>query len=1013
MEILRAVTAEPGLVVLHGEGGVGKSALAANLCRELVDPPWGDQIGWADFDQYPEHRDSHRVLLQVLRHVSESLISDPVEADELLHDATLDFLEQHRGLVVLDNVERFHLSPQLRSWLDDASHCGHILITTRGLPVLPRGRHIHLTELAPADSQALFVSLWHAAITADEAGEEARRVAAQICDEVGHLPLAVELVASRRLPLGVLLENVRGEITDIAASNWAGPARQQSISACFRLSYDQLSAQATSLFLHTSVLPGGASTEVLNAITEGGRWAESAEQLVDAALWRLQTDRYVTHPLVRRFALQELGPDRAGIEVKVAAVLVAWLEQQGQLTEPSVPHGQRVEALDAIEAEWRNVVWAVDLGARARDAQLLSQIASSLRDFCWQRSHWEDCEPIYRQVLEAHRTGAEPKVLAQTLECLGLLYQRAGDWQAALEFFQDALNSLAADPSGLTTEEKLIHCRAKYGLGLAWSVLGQPDRAKAPLLEAVGLAEEIRSPTAEAIAHSNLGVLYISERNWAAAHSSLKRSLSIRSALGDRSGEGDIHLRLATVAHVSGNFSEACGACQRAVELFRDTDNRLDEMIALVRKAEALRELGQWADALAASEEALQEFRQQGHHSYYEAMALNQIAMTYLTQGDAECALSTSDASVAASSAVGDAIGEAFGRYVRGAALLELGGDRDARSELEESQQLFASQQDTIMAARVSVSLAVLLSTKEPAAATTIAEKALEDLKACGDVIGEALAYEAAGDAQLSLGTGDPLPCYEQAASLFRQKRIPFRIARCQLKMARAQVAARDYQAAQRSCDAADQALHAADDDWARIRLHRLADELRPHNSSSGSAARNGESRAALGDLVQSSVSDLLLHRESSHLEFKRHGLVGHDGHVSQKTKDAIIKAVAGFLNSEEGGVLLIGVDDASGRPIGLNADYAGTGRGDRDGFENQLMSMLRGALGDATMVEVPVEFETIDDLDVCRLDIRPSDEPVHLKDGSLFVRIANATVPLRGSDATKFVRRRWPRSAE
>lgn len=1009
LETVARAIRDPGLVVLQGEGGVGKSALAASVCRRLArDEGIGGSIAWVDFDQYPEQRDSHRVLLQMLRHVSESLMPQTVESDERLVDAVLEHLERVPSIVVLDNVERFHLSPPLREWVEEASASARVLITTRGLPGMLRGRYLTLPELSEESSRALFASLWRSDVAESAHDDAADRIVRDICKEVGHLPLALELVASRRLPLDVLLKTVRDELADISSETRTGPARQRSMSACFKVSYDQLGEQAQSLFLHTSVLPGGVSTALLNAITGGGRWAESAEQLVDAALWRLQIDRYVTHPLVRRFALQELGEDRPAAERKVSGDLAEWLGEQGQLTEPSVPHGQRLEALNAIEAEWRNIVFAVDAAARSNDAGVLTTAATALRDFCWQRSHWEDCEPMYRQVLETVRTADEPVVLAQTLECLGLLHQRIGAWSVATGFFDDCLATLG---TLATNDAKLIRCRAKYGLGLACAVMGQPERGRPHLLEAITLASEIQSPTAEAIAHSNLGVLHISERQWDRAYASLKRSLTIRNALGDASGEGDIHLRLATVSHIRGDFADACAVSGRAVDLFREIDNRLDEMIALVRKAEALRELGSWQEALAASEKALAEFREQGHHGYYEASALNQIALTRLDQGKWELALDSCESSIAVSVKAGDVVGEAFGRYVKARALTELGSSSEARSEFDTSEALFSEHHDTIMIGRVRVARSRLLCVQEPDVAVELAQRALETLEACGDVIGVALAHSAIGDAHARRDAREAIRAYTAAWTTFQEKRIAFRGLRCKLAIAAAYLALDDLHAARDALAEVSRALPATEDELSRARYEELLDRVqgRADEGPDEGARTTRRFQRAPARSADTPTAHLLGRRESSVLEYKRHALVGHDERPSDKAKEKIVKTVTGFLNSRDGGTLLIGVDDGTARPVGLDADYAASGRGDRDGFEQELVAALCGAIGDATMAQVSIRFEVIEERDVCRLDIGPAFEPIHLRDGSLFVRIGNATKPLSGAQATKYVRTRWP----
>lgn len=94
----------------------------------------------------------------------------------------------------------------------------------------------------------------------------------------------------------------------------------------------------------------------------------------------------------------------------------------------------------------------------------------------------------------------------------------------------------------------------------------------------------------------------------------------------------------------------------------------------------------------------------------------------------------------------------------------------------------------------------------------------------------------------------------------------------------------------------------------------------------------------------------------------------------------AAVKTVAGFLNSDYGGTLLVGVAD-DGSLYGLEADYASFSkrgqRGDHDLFGQHLQNLLVGRLGDAAASLVGWEFHTIDGHDLCRISIEPADFPV------------------------------------
>jgi len=135
---------------------------------------------------------------------------------------------------------------------------------------------------------------------------------------------------------------------------------------------------------------------------------------------------------------------------------------------------------------------------------------------------------------------------------------------------------------------------------------------------------------------------------------------------------------------------------------------------------------------------------------------------------------------------------------------------------------------------------------------------------------------------------------------------------------------------------------------------------------------------------------------------------------VNKVLEKVIVKAVAGFLNSREGGTLLIGVDD-NGKPVGLAADYASLRKKDRDGFELHLRQLLESALGESIAPFLTVTFHEIDGYDICQGTIEACDHAVYVQDSGsaiFFLRTGNATKSLPINEAVKFVQSRWGRTS-
>jgi len=160
-----------------------------------------------------------------------------------------------------------------------------------------------------------------------------------------------------------------------------------------------------------------------------------------------------------------------------------------------------------------------------------------------------------------------------------------------------------------------------------------------------------------------------------------------------------------------------------------------------------------------------------------------------------------------------------------------------------------------------------------------------------------------------------------------------------------------------------------------------------------------------------SPTEELIAAGEDRNLEFKSTARLN----LATRQRDAaielgVVKTVAGFLNAH-GGSLLIGVTD-EGTPRGLEDDYVAVGNKGRDGYANFLTTLLDKCIGRAAVANVTVTFDSVEDQDICRLDVSPSREPVFVVndkgDADLYVRLNNSTRLLNTSDSLKYVRQHW-----
>jgi hypothetical protein len=113
------------------------------------------------------------------------------------------------------------------------------------------------------------------------------------------------------------------------------------------------------------------------------------------------------------------------------------------------------------------------------------------------------------------------------------------------------------------------------------------------------------------------------------------------------------------------------------------------------------------------------------------------------------------------------------------------------------------------------------------------------------------------------------------------------------------------------------------------------------------------------------------------------------------------------------GGTLLLGVAD-DGSVHGLADDYAVVPRGDRDGFELWLRTLLAERLGRAVTADIGVSFTAFDGRDVCRVDVAPASRPVFVgasggaRTADFHLRVGNTTRRLLTDEVLDYRARRW-----
>lgn len=154
------------------------------------------------------------------------------------------------------------------------------------------------------------------------------------------------------------------------------------------------------------------------------------------------------------------------------------------------------------------------------------------------------------------------------------------------------------------------------------------------------------------------------------------------------------------------------------------------------------------------------------------------------------------------------------------------------------------------------------------------------------------------------------------------------------------------------------------------------------------------------------SIEDIMGNGESSEVEFKSTLRINQQtGNRDPRMELAVLKTIAGFLNTN-GGFLMIGVTD-DGTLLGIDAD----------GFENEdkmslhLVNLIKDRISPTIMPFIHTRFEDYKGCRVMVIECSKARTPVFVKDGNIerfYIRTGPSTTELSASQTQEHIKHRY-----
>ena len=475
-DVVRALREGERVVTVTGPGGIGKTRFALAAAA-------------AASDEFPDG-----VWFVDLRPVRDPGVVIPTIAHALGIDGDISRrLRDERCLLLIDNFEQVVAAAGRIAQLVGASPGTRVLATSREPLRIAAEREYKLPPLPESAAVELFRQRVARISPGTEVGYT---LAAEICERLDRLPLAIELAAARAnvLEPESLLERLESRLPLLVSRGRDVPERQRTLHATIAWSYELLDPDERRLFRRFAVFRGGATLVAVEAVTDASH--DLVESLADKSLVRLRRGRFVMLETIREFARDEFDAtdEVGGIRNAHARYFAAVAEDTNLNSGTLRPGGQRIEIAIAEQDNLRAALaWAIAAG----QIELGLRIAVALEQF-WVANDPSEGQRWFAALLEKAPVGVDPELLGHALRSYGGAADVSGNDEQAARLYAESLTVFEQldDESGRATllhrlgiqairrgelesarelvgESHAIHDRHGYTWGLAQTVGAQ------------------------------------------------------------------------------------------------------------------------------------------------------------------------------------------------------------------------------------------------------------------------------------------------------------------------------------------------------------------------------------------------------------------------------------------------------------------------------------------------------------------------------------------------------------